>query len=75
MDYREFSEEETKWLKSFKRIMKKAPDTLFLFVSGGVLIGTKDENNERYIAESGGMDNDANWENVPTNMEVDGGDW
>ncbi len=73
-EYREFTKTETKWLNSFKRVMEKAPSTLFMFVGGDVLIGTKDENNERYI-DGGSMDSNANWESVPTDMEVDGGDW
>jgi len=75
MDYREFTEEETKWLNSFQRVMKRAPETLFMFVAGGILVGTLDENNERYLAEVNAMDSKANWVSVPTKMEVDGGDW
>lgn len=75
MEYREFTNEEIRWINSFKRVMGEAPRTLFMFVAGGVLIGTLDEKNERYIEKSGGMDSKANWISVPTKMEVDGGDW
>jgi hypothetical protein len=75
MKYRKFTKKELEWVKEFEKVMKKAPKTLFMFVAGGVLIGTKDENNERYIRPSGSMDNGGNWINITTKMEVDGGDW
>lgn len=74
--YREFTEEEKKWIKSFQRVMKKAPTTLFMFVgSGSVVVYSKDENNERYMTESGSVDGYATNEIIRTKMICDGGDW
>lgn len=75
MKYRQFTEEEEKWIREFKKTMGKAPETLFMFIAGGVLIGVKDENNERYLKYDGSMDNEQPWIHVKTKMEVDGGDW
>lgn len=74
MDYRKLTEKEEKWIKSFERVMGKAPDTLFMFVgAGAVLIIPKDENNDRYMV-GGGMDGTPAI-HIPTKMECDGGDW
>ena len=73
--YRELTEKEQKWISEFSKIMAKAPNTLFMFVAGGVLIGQKDENNERYLKNGCSMDNEQPWITVKTKMEVDGGEW
>jgi hypothetical protein len=76
MEYREFTDEERKWIKSFKRVMKKAPDSLFMFVgSGAVVIYTKDEHGRRYMNSYGSVDGDAPDVQILTDMECDGGDW
>jgi hypothetical protein len=75
--YREFTKEETDWLKSFKRVMKKAPKTLFMFVGSGVTVYAKDENNNRYMArmDNKSVDSDATAEYIETKMDYDGGDY
>lgn len=75
--YRDFTEEELKWIKSLERCMKKAPSTLFMFVGGtnGTMeIYPKDNNNKRYFK---GYSVDSNAPNVriKSNIEMDGGDW
>lgn len=72
--YREFTEDELKWIKSFQRVMKKAPETIFMFVGTGVTIYPLDENNNRYMTEFGGVDGYANGIGIDTPMENDGGD-
>lgn len=74
MNYRQLTQEEKKWIESFKRVMKKAPDTLFLFAgSGTVDIYAKDENNKRYMTKDGSVDQDAPGENASSKIESDGG--
>jgi len=75
IEYREFTDKELKWLRSFERIMKKAPDTLFMFVGAGFTIYAKDENNNRYMADNGAVDCLANSLSIATEMECDGGDY
>ena len=69
-EYRDFTEEEIKWIKSLKRLMRKAPQ-IFLFVANGTMCILP----ERYINEFGSIDHKAPCENIPTSCEVDGGDW
>ena len=71
--YIEFTTKEKAWLKEFDKVMRKAPDTLFMFVGEGVVVYAKDENNERYMSEYGGMDSNATGFSIQTKMECDGG--
>ena len=75
--YREFTEKENKWLNSFKKIMKKAPKTLFMFVGPSITVYAKDENNNRYMSriDNKSVDSDATAEWIDTNMDFDGGDY
>lgn len=73
--YREFTQDELKWIRSLERVMKKVPDTLFMFIAGGIFIFCKDEYNERYITESGSMDADASCQTIFSEIEMDGGDF
>lgn len=74
MDYRQLTNKEKKWIESFKRVMKKAPDTLFLFAGRGTVdIYAKDENNERYMTKDGSVDADAPGDSAPSAIESDGG--
>jgi hypothetical protein len=77
MKYRQFTEKELKWINQFKKIMLKAPNTLFMFVGSGITILVKDENNNRYLAENSGgaMDGMAPNIHISTSLEADGGDW
>jgi hypothetical protein len=75
MNCREFTEDELKWLKSLNRVMKKAPDTLFMFVGAGQVIYPKDENNNRYQSDIGGVLGCDEYFMVDTPMEMDGGDY
>lgn len=75
MEYRQFTDNELKWIKSFERVMKKAPDTLFLFIGAGNTVFAKDEANNRYITEAGGMDGYATSVDIQTPMDCDGGDF
>jgi hypothetical protein len=72
--YREFTEKEKKWLNSFQRVMKKAPNTLFMFVGPSVTIYTKDENNNRYM-DAHSVDGFATSEQIFTDIDYDGGDY
>lgn len=76
MEYRYFTNEELKWINSFQKIMKKAPDTLFMFVGGSYFINifSKDENNCRYMNGSS-VDGKAPCISIETDMECDGGDF
>lgn len=75
-EYRDFTESELKWIKSLQRVMKKAPRGLFMFVGDSVTILPMDENRERYITDSRGMDNcDGKGIHISTPMVTDGGDW
>lgn len=73
--YREFTKDESKWLRSFERVMKKAPDTLFMFVGNGIQVYPLDENGNRYMGDSGGVDGSCPHEGICTNMQTDGGDY
>lgn len=74
MEYREFSEKENRWIKSFEKVMKKAPGSLFMFVGAGVTIYPKDENNQRYM-NNNSMDGCATSATIITLMDCDGGDY
>lgn len=75
MDYREFTDEELKWIKSLQRCMNKAPENLFIFAAGGSFsIYPKDENGNRYMV-GGSVDSNAPSEIVNMPCESDGGDW
>lgn len=71
-DYRQFTEDEIKWLNKLQRVMKSAPkDTkMFMFVGAGITIYP-----ERIMTASGGVDGDAPSVTIQTNIETDGGDW
>ena len=73
--YREFTEKELRWIKSFEKIMKQAPNTLFFFVGEGQVVFTKDKNNKRYMTNGSDPAVDNNCTNVAieTSMECDGG--
>lgn len=76
--YREFTETEEKWLKSFQRVMKKAPDTLFMFVGQGVTVYALDENQDRYMVHRSGslaVDDYATNCIILTKIDFDGGDY
>ena len=75
MKYRNFTEKELKWLKSFDKVMKKAPGTLFMFVGNGIAIYAKDENNNRYMTGMGGVDCSATQWVTVTDIDNDGGDY
>ena len=76
MEYREFTQEERKWIRSFEKIMKKAPSSLFLFIaSGEPIIFPKDEYGSRYVSQNKSMDNCAPSVFIRTNMDCDGGDF
>lgn len=76
MEYRDFTDQEIKWIKSLERVMKKAPDTLFMFIgAGSMIIHPLKENGNRYITDTGAMDGNAPGEYIPTKMVMDGGDW
>ena len=78
MSYRQFTASELKWIKSFERVMEKAPDTLFMFVGDSFTVFTKDENNARYMAASNGgvaVDGEALSVSIKTKIEYDGGDY
>lgn len=77
-EYREFTKKELKWIDRLKKLMSKAPDTLFMFVggsSGSMYIYTKDENNDWYMSETGGVDDYAPCQSIESPIEMDGGDW
>ncbi len=77
MDYRAFTTEEEKWIKSLQRCMNKAPETLFMFVGGScgsMVVYTKDEENHRYMI-GGGVDGSAPNVGILSPIEMDGGDW
>lgn len=79
-EYREFTDEEKKWIESLQRCMNKAPNTLFMFVggsNGSMVIYPKDENNDRYMTDgrSAGVDGYAPSVSIKSNIEMDGGDW
>lgn len=78
MEYRQFTEDELKWVKSLERVMKKAPSTLFMFVGGSngtMVIYPKNEDNVRYMTKHGGVDDEAPNKHVSSKCEMDGGDW
>ena len=76
MEYREFSEEEEKWIRSFQRVMKKAPSSLFFFIASGTpIVFTTDENGNRYVSSNKSMDQDAPSVLIITDMDCDGGDF
>jgi len=73
--YREFTQDELKWIRSLERVMKKAPDTLFMFIAGGMFIFCKDEYNKRYMTETGSMDANALCQTIDSEIDMDGGDF
>lgn len=71
MGYRDFTQEEIRWINKFKRVMKGAPKNLFMFVgSGSVSIYS-----ERVMADRGGVNQDVPSEEILTPMVCDGGDF
>ena len=76
MKYREFSNKELVWIRKFERLMKHAPESIFMFVgSGSVVIYATDESGKIYMKPTGGVDDDADSISVSTPMLCDGGDW
>lgn len=73
-EYRNFTEKELKWVRSLERIMKKAPNTLFMFVGTGINIHVKDSDNKRYM-NGDSVDNTSPAISVFTEMDTDGGDY
>lgn len=74
---REYTEEEKKWIGRLKRVMKDAPETLFMFVGGSsfeLVVMPKDENGERYL-NGYGMAQTHNLIHIESPIEMDGGDW
>lgn len=73
-EYREFTEEELKWIKSFQRVMQKAPSSLFLFCEDiNVFIIAMDANNRPIMTERGAYDSEASRISIKTPMYHDGG--
>ncbi len=70
MEYREFTELELKWIRSFERVMAKAPGNLFMFVGSGIAIFS-----ERKHTDSGNVDANAPGISIQTPMSFDGGDY
>lgn len=73
--YRDFTTKENKWITRFEKVMKNAPDTLFMFVGAGIVIYPKKNNNERYMTEYGNVDDNAKNRGIFTLIEFDGGDY
>lgn len=73
--YREFTKAEKKWIERLQRVMNKAPENLFMFIGGGMIIYTKEKNNERYMNEAGSVDQNAPSRGILTHMDMDGGDY
>jgi len=75
--YREFTEEERKWVTKLKKLMQdKACGNLFLFIgSGSMVIYTSDDKTGVYMTDMGGVDGNAPSFNIKTKIECDGGDW
>jgi len=74
MKYRDFTNKEKEWIERFEKIMKSAPNTLFMFVGSGCTIYTKDENRHRYMCGTS-VDGKAPNVSITSPMEMDGGDW
>lgn len=75
MPYRDFTEKELRWIKGFEKVMKVAPNSLFMFVGSGVTIYALDENGQRYMKENLSVDSDATNAAIITNIDYDGGDY
>ena len=73
--YRQFTDQELQWIRSFERVMKKAPDSLFLFVGVDIAVYSKDENNQRYVTSAGAIDDNAPNVTILSSIEYDGGDY
>jgi len=72
------TEEEAKWIRAFKRLAKKCPDSLWLFSGSGTLyVMRKNESGHHAIdgpaSSRGGVDQDYILDHV--DIENDGGDW
>jgi len=74
MKYRDFTNKEKEWIKKFEKIMKSAPNTLFMFVGSGCTIYTKNENGHRYMNGTS-IDEKAPSIDIISPIEMDGGDW
>ena len=74
MEYREFTDSELKWIRSFERVMKKAPKSLFMFVGAGINIHPLDYDNNRYM-KGDSVDNLSPIIGITTPMNCDGGDY
>ena len=68
--YRQFTEEEIKWCKSFESLMNKAPKDLFMFVGAGFAIYS-----ERVMTDGGAVDDNCPSFSITTPMTYDGGDY
>ncbi|MEM6342557.1 MAG: hypothetical protein AAF927_01710 [Bacteroidota bacterium] len=75
-DYRQFTESELKWVKRLQRVMKDAPESLFMFIGAGEMcIYTKSSEGERYVESNLSMDQNAPSEHVISEIDMDGGDY
>ena len=71
----ELTDEEKKAIRALKSVAKKWPKSLWLFAHGGSLsVLRKDENGQRVMTNSGGVDQDYVVDSVD-GIENDGGDW
>jgi len=70
--YREFTSKEEVWINEFEKLMKKAPDTLFLFVGEGVSLYPLNEKGERYMNRDS-VDSSCPHKIIITKMQCDGG--
>lgn len=52
----ELTEEERKWIKSFKRVMKKQPKRLWLFANGSLYIMKTNNLGNQVLTDYGGVD-------------------
>ena len=69
--YREFTEDELKWIASLKRLMKKAPPRLFIFVGSSDFYVFS----ERVMTPEGSVDQYAPSISISASCEMDGGDY
>lgn len=66
--------EHKKWIQRLQRVIKDAPDDIWLFCASNTLNVMKKENGERVINENGSMAESAVLATIK-GVEVDGGDW
>ena len=68
--YRQFTKDDEKWIRSFERVMKKAPEHLFMFVGAGITIYP-----ERVMGANNSVDQNGPSISIQTPMDCDGGDF